>query len=95
MRLFTDGVERAGAASAFLVPRAGAYGRQAELGVRSDLLYDGRFWLEFRGGIDEAAVYGRALTGCEVADHHHAGITRPNPGSAEMTICGDVGPTTE
>jgi hypothetical protein len=87
MRLFTDGAERASALSAFpIIPARVTY--QAQLGVRSDLFRDGRFWLEFRGSIDEVAFYSRALTPCEAADHHRAGTTPPNPSSGEMTICG-------
>jgi hypothetical protein len=64
---------------------------QAELGVRSALYFDGRYWLEFRGSLDEAALYRRALTPCEVSDHHRAGAP-PAPGSstAVITVCGSV-----
>lgn len=94
MRLFTDGVERASAPSTFDVSHEGmVYGGQAELGVRSALYFDGRHWLEFRGSIDEPALYRRALTPCEIQAHHRSAVTPPSSGSGQVTVCGDVPPT--
>ena len=94
MRLFTDGVERASAPSTFTVSHEGmVYGGQAELGVRSALFFDRRFWLEFRGSIDEPALYRRALTPCEIMDHHRSAVAPPSYNSGQITVCGDVPPT--
>lgn len=94
MRLFTDGVERASAPSTFTISHDWMNsGGQGELGVRSQLFFDGRFWLEFRGSVDEPALYRRALTPCEVADHNRVAITPPNPSTAETTVCGSVPPS--
>jgi hypothetical protein len=89
MRLFTDGIERASARSTFSVERDEMlFGAQAELGVRSSLDFDGRYWLEFRGSVDETALYRRALTPCEVTDHHRAAVAPSS--TAVTTVCGTV-----
>lgn len=83
--LYKDGVLATNANLATLVTNGAFYIPATEgnwsLGARSDNAF---FW---PGDVAEAAMYGRALTATEVAEHYTAGIT--TPANYAATVQGD------